>query len=386
MPRSDDESDAATEAATDAATDDANEDAPARRIDAVTRALTLALLVLLTALPLSEARAGGGVGGDSPLTPSEGALGTLITIDGEVAAVSFGEDAGKVHLLDGKGKRRHALQVESWSDTLITARVHRAKLGGWTVQVRRKGEKDGALTMFGGFELKPFAPTAEDRVVGVPGQEVVIEGLHLGDRKGRVKVLGRRAKVTRWEVAAGGDDPGAPTDVLAFLVPKGLSDNLYDLELRTPAGRFTVPLALEVVDSPVADMRDEVSATLDGKRFRIRGFRAFRTFVNSEDCLGEPGAWCLLAVGSKGPKHGLALAVPDYFAPTDGPVVCPPDSCLVQFQKGKGLWTGFADAETWKATPGGQVSGRFSALLTRTQGTKGPETMVVENGRFYDLD
>lgn len=344
---------------------------------------TLFLLTLLLTLPFAPVRAGGGVGGgEFELVPSTGSLGTLITI----TATGFGEAPGRVELRDLATNKRHKLKVESWSDALIEARVKRAKLGTWSVVVRRKGEQEPYVSFIESFAIVPFEPTGDLPVVGAPKQEVVFEGLNLGDRKGRVRVLGKRAKVTRWESAGDGDDPGAGGDVLAFVLPKTLSDNLYDIEIRTPAGKYTLPLVLEVVDSPVADMRDEVSATLDGKRFRVRGIRAFRTFVNSADCLGTPSDWCLLAVGSKGPNHGLGLAMADYFAPTDGPIVCPPDSCLIQFQKGKSQWVGLADAETWKATPGGQVSGRFSGLMVRTQGTKGPETMLVENGRFYDLD
>ena len=137
--------------------------------------LTATLVCLVLSSFVSAAQAQGGIEG---VNPSEGTVGTEVTISGS----GFGEKQGTVLL--GEEKCR----VLAWSDAEIAFLVNKPQPAGeYTIKVLLQGDKKPVEPiMFDAFEMQRPKITPESLVLD--GNTATIEGAFFGDRKGEVGV------------------------------------------------------------------------------------------------------------------------------------------------------------------------------------------------------
>lgn len=316
------------------------------------------------------------------VSPDTGTLGTQLTITGE----GFGDASGAVELTEPGSKKRTLLKVLSWSPESITAEVRRGRFGSYTVGVRPKGKTLSPQQAASGFTLSPFVLQSITPPAAAPGGEVVLRGPFVGSRRGKAKVGMQRAKVLGWEPVVDTEIPGPPVGEIRLRLPMKLSDNLFDIELRTPAGTSCLEQVLEIVDG-IPHMKPVLWAEIDGKRFVARGWKATWRLFGPDDC-GELGVdeACLFIVGFRSPKRFVALvATGDYWPPADGPREFTDEDCLIVLRSGSNIYGGLGgDSAITRAPPVGIMSGVFACDLELADG-KGPPTGTIARGRFYDL-
>lgn len=349
------------------------------------RLTSLALLLaawIALAVPVSAGEAGLAL---DLVFPPVGALGTTLTLTGQ----GFGDLRGRVDLTSAASPRRWPLLVLSWSDTEIVARVRVARFDSYDVNVRPRMAGQPLATAPGAFVLAPFVLNEITPPAAAPKQEVVLRGVRVGDRRGRVLVGGFPARVTRWEaVVESPGDGGPPLGEVAFLVPPVLSDNVYDVELISLAGKSFLDLVLEVVDGGVPRF-STMSALIDGKRMLLRGGRVRWVDLPAGECEELTDGTCFVVAGLQSYVRGLLIVLVDgTFPPNDGPKDFGDDDCLLAYEKGgKGAPSyvgpgGGVEIERVKLA--WLVSGSFQGTLQLVEG-EGSRELLVERGRFYDV-
>lgn len=187
------------------------------------------LLAVLTFLAASAAPARSQ--SITSVTPSQGTIGTLLTIDG----AGFGNKAPKVLLTQGSVKI--PLQVKTFRDNQITAEVKRAKLGAFDVTVQAKGN---TVVAANAFTVRLPANLSFDHTRVGQGELVTMTGDFLGAKQGTILLAGTGATVTSWE------DDGVGPGTVTFRIPKTLTPGSYDVEVKTRLGRVSVTNALIV--------------------------------------------------------------------------------------------------------------------------------------------
>lgn len=165
----------------------------------------------------------------SNVTPNQGTIGTLITIDG----AGFGNKKPKALLRLGGAKI--PLQVKTFRDSQITAEVTRAKLGVWDVVVQAAG---ATATAPGAFTVQLPANLSFDRTRVGQGELVTMTGDFLGPKRGTILLAGTGATVTSWK------DTGVGPGMVTFRIPKTLAPGAYDVEVKNLLGRVSVTNAL----------------------------------------------------------------------------------------------------------------------------------------------
>ncbi len=184
---------------------------------------------------LVAAEAGGAV--LDQVSPLQAAQGTILTLTG----TGFGSLKPKVRLLPVAGGKSRKLKLLSWSDTVVTARIRKAKLGFFVVQIRPRGK--GAVPVQGAdpVELMPPSMLAVAESCVQPGDEVTLSGNFLGSKTGKLRVAGRKAKVLSWS--------GEAPEQIVFRVPPKKVQGTVDVEVRNSLAKTVSPAALLVVDS-----------------------------------------------------------------------------------------------------------------------------------------
>ena len=162
-----------------------------------------------------------------PSTPSEGTVGTEITVIG----AGFGDAKGKVLI------GTVAAKVTSWTNTRITATVKKVPLpiGPYDVSITTKAKEtfpfDDAFTVKNPELEDPLSDNA-----GRPEDEIIVYGNFFGSKKGKVYLDSngltkkKSCKVTYWYM-----NPTTGTSEVRFIVPK--------LSKSFPAGAY--PLRVE---------------------------------------------------------------------------------------------------------------------------------------------
>jgi hypothetical protein len=150
-------------------------------------------------------------------TPSEGTIGTEITINGS----GFGDKKGKV-LIGGV-----AAKVTGWIDARITCTVKKVPLPVGTAYPVAITSKDiGTITLDDAFTVKnpELDPLTEANRGGIPEEEIVLTGRFFGTKKGKVYIeytdskgqtKKKTCKVTYWNMI-----PATGESELRFIVPK----------------------------------------------------------------------------------------------------------------------------------------------------------------------
>jgi PKD repeat protein len=198
----------------------------------------------------SETKADYVVVGPSPydVTPGEGSIGTQIRITG----AGFGDAGGKVHLrrTGSTGRTRgSALEVLSWDDGVIVARVRSAVDAALhDVTIRPKGL--GAVVVGNAFTVA--APVVESvaPASGSPRDAFTVTGDCFGTQRGTVRlrcVVGGRTRSRRCKVAAWTMDATTGASSATVTVPVGLPPGVHDLVVASRIGSTVAQACFTVV-------------------------------------------------------------------------------------------------------------------------------------------
>jgi C1A family cysteine protease len=160
-----------------------------------------------------------------PLSVNEGTIGTQITITDS----DLGGKKGKVYIGDLKQK------IDSWSDASITVIVNKVKDlatdTGYDVSIEPKGA--APIVLSGAFTLRKPEIDPINTDSGSVNDEITINGMWFGTKKGKVYVGQQKCKVTAWSVV----DPATGVSTLTFVVHKKLGAGTYSLEIENKIGR-----------------------------------------------------------------------------------------------------------------------------------------------------
>jgi hypothetical protein len=168
----------------------------------------------------------------SPLSPIEGTIGTEMTITG----FGFGTKKGKVFIATT------SLKILDWSDGLIRCLLSRAlPPDTYDVTIRPQIKGSSPITIPNGFTAKAPEIDSVGPTSGSIGDEITINGLFFGTKKGKVTLGGKNCKVLKWEM-----NSTTGLSEIEFVVPKGLDPGTYDLIVTTTkVGSDTVDFTVE---------------------------------------------------------------------------------------------------------------------------------------------
>ena len=167
-------------------------------------------------------------------TPSEGTIGTEITIIGS----GFGDKKGKV-LIEGV-----ATKVTSWTDTLITGTVKKVPLpiGPYDVSITTKTKE--TFTLEDAFTVR--APWIIS--YSLANNEVTVDGMFFGGKKGKVYLVSqtgsnkpKSCKVTYWYM----DATDGTNSQIKFMIPK-VEPGSYWLYVSNKVGNSQTDLPFQV--------------------------------------------------------------------------------------------------------------------------------------------
>ena len=150
--------------------------------------LTVALLTVLSASSAAQVSI-------DKISPSFGTTGDIITIEGS----GFGTKKPKALFVDENLKKvkKTALKVISITDTVIEVEVRKAVAGLQDLQIKFKGKNAPAPLSEGAFEVIP-PQIAADSFEADPKAEVTIGANFLGNKKPKILINGKKAKVKAW--------------------------------------------------------------------------------------------------------------------------------------------------------------------------------------------
>ena len=199
-----------------------------------------AILEILSTYPVSPtvqvALSGSGV---YEATPSliEGTYGAEITYGG--APSGFGTRKGEVYIGGLKQK------VDSWSNTSIEIIVNKYKGLGtdtpYDVSIQPKEPKGTApIDLPGAFTLRKPQVNPTNTQSGSVNDEITINGMWFGTKKGKVYVNQQKCKVLSWTM-----NPATGVSTLTFVVHKKIGAGTHSLEVENKIGR-SLPFDFEV--------------------------------------------------------------------------------------------------------------------------------------------
>ena len=156
----------------------------------------------------------------SPISPMGGTVGTEITFTGS----GFGAKKGKV-LLGTVG-----LKILSWSEDSILAQLLKPLSPGiYDVTVQPKESKGASPIVFhDSFSVRSPDIGSVEPQSGSANDQITIQGLFFGTKKGKVTLGGKSCKVLSWTMV-----PTTEVSEIRFVVPKRLNPGTHELIVTT---------------------------------------------------------------------------------------------------------------------------------------------------------
>jgi hypothetical protein len=172
---------------------------------------------------------------DPTASALEGTYGTEIQYAGE----PFGSKKGKLYIGDLKQK------VDSWSAAQITMIVNKFKGLAtdtpYDVTIQPKEPKGAApIVLPGAFTLRKPEIDPINTESGSAGDEITINGMWFGTKKGKVYIGEQKCKVTEWTM-----NPATGASIVKFIVSDKIGAGKYFLEVENKIGR-SVSFGFEV--------------------------------------------------------------------------------------------------------------------------------------------
>jgi len=333
------------------------------------------------------------------VTPAEGTIGTVITIDGS----GFGTVRPKVTLVDPATGKKYVLKVTANSDTQITGEVKRAVGGSLDVVVQPKIKGAAAITETAGFLVRaPVISALLDSLGGspltsaAPKQEFTVVGSFFGSKKGKVRIGGKPAKVVSWVPGGAVTEGDVATDVAVVAMPVSLANGLWPIDFSNLIG-----------------LDDQQQITMTGSTKKIGKANEQLTFNGADvpfkytPAVAPPqsGHFAMYMTTATNPSKTFLVIVPfDVDSdPVPSTLESGPLSTLSAVYVETGKVSGFQvpPFATWSAglglgsitvninaSGGGQVAGSIEATLplgASTFQTQVPQTIEVEGTFVFQL-
>jgi hypothetical protein len=167
----------------------------------------------------------------SPVSPSEGTIGTEITISGS----GYGTKKGKVFIATT------SLKILDWSDGLIRCLLSKAlPPDTYDVTIRPQIKGSSPITIPNGFTAKTPEIDSADPTHGSAGDNVTIHGSFFGTKKGKVALGGKSCKVLNWTmVATTGESE------IQLVIPKRLTPGANELKVANGVGSGTTTFTVD---------------------------------------------------------------------------------------------------------------------------------------------
>jgi hypothetical protein len=167
----------------------------------------------------------------SPVSPSEGTIGTGITITGS----GFGIKKGKV-VVGGA-----SLKILEWTGDSIRGLLSRTlQPDTYDVIIRPQAKGATPITIHNGFAVKAPEIDSIEPTSGSIGGEITIKGLFFGTKKGKVTLDSKSCKVLSWTMVA-----TTGVSEIQFVVPKRLTPGVNELKIINGVGSGTVNFTVE---------------------------------------------------------------------------------------------------------------------------------------------
>jgi parallel beta-helix repeat protein len=165
----------------------------------------------------------------SPVRPRAGTVGTEITIRGS----GLGTKKGKIFL------DTFSLKVLNWTDEEIQCTIARpVEPGSYDITVAPPKTASSVIPnafSIGGPQVESIEPPS-----GSAGDEIRINGLFFGKKKGKVLIEEKTSKVKSWTM-----DPLTGEGVIRAVVPKGLESGVHELRVTNGVASTSVDFTVE---------------------------------------------------------------------------------------------------------------------------------------------
>ncbi len=183
----------------------------------------------------------------------------------------------------------------------ITVEVRRASAGSYGLIVQPTWKLAAPMPALQTFTIVPPEIISVSPAVARPGDEVQVIVDQAGDRKLRFRFRDRRARILG-RPALHPVDGGAPMLRYRVRVPR-LPEGTWSVSCTNPVGTTTLPLALEVIDSPLPLGKPRLRAVVQGKSFVAKGKHLGARL--------DGDALCLFGmVGGKSSSSTLSIRLP----------------------------------------------------------------------------
>ena len=163
------------------------------------------------------------------ISPDEGTIGTEFTITGS----GFGTTKGKVLI------GNVAPKILEWTDSSIRCQLVKSPhLGTYDVTIQPKGASP--IVIESGFTIAVPEIDSVEPSSGTANEQITVIGFYFGTKKGKVLLEGKNCKVASWMMA-----PSTGESEIQFIVPKGISSGVHEMEVINGVGSGTVNFTVE---------------------------------------------------------------------------------------------------------------------------------------------
>lgn len=304
------------------------------------------------------------------VSPSEGSFGSVLTIG---FSGDLGKGKPKVWFTEtgdeSKKPKKYALKVldvsGAPSSPTITAEVRKGLVGTFDLNVRPKVKGASEVVSMGAFVFNaPSVQSGPTPDTATPGEEVTMTLVDVGNKKPKVKVGGKKTKVTTFT----GDQGQVQT--IAFKIPKSLANGIWPIEVSNKAGS-TSEASVEVTGSTKKLGKSFLNASINGgKAIVYKGKKLSITNVGN--------SLQILATSLTNPSKNVTIIVPFVEVGTFTQFTLPIGASISYAEVGGSPSGGFS-SKIWQTnTPpievvitsvsGGQFAGTFSGTLVSTGG------------------
>ncbi len=161
----------------------------------------------------------------------EGTIGTELILAGS----DFGAKKGKVLLATT------SLKILEWSDGLIRCLLWKAlQPGTYDITIRPQAKGSSSINIQNGYTVKAPEIDSVDPTSGSTGDEITMNGLFFGTKRGKVTLGGKNCRILSWTM-----DPITGESEIQVVVPRGLSTGTKELKVTNGVGVDTRDFTVE---------------------------------------------------------------------------------------------------------------------------------------------
>jgi hypothetical protein len=316
----------------------------------------------------------------------------VLTAD-EGDVVDFGDKKAKVFLSQPGSKKKNNLKVLSWTSSQIEVQVKKAKVdpagdNTYDVNVQLKGKGVQPIVREDGITLRliELPNGVADSTPSIATEGVVAQ--YQTDKAPKAKIGGKPAKIVNW-APFGGPEGIQGAGTFDIIPHKKLANDVYDLELKTKAGKVLIEDAVTITGSTVGKP-SKPGVSLRAGKDKLKSVKKkkapdspFKLIEHVTDTTN------FTAGGAKGTKLVWVMSLFIEWLPGDGDKQLteadlaghPVEVMLTRPKQGTIDHYQFTSFEMNLCEGAGRGFGTFRGTLTRTFGT-GPQMIEVTDGDF----